>query len=257
MRFFPWTNFSPLSLSPLLWLDGSDRDTLYDATTGGSLVAPDGTVARWQDKSGNANHATQGTSGQRPVLKTSIQNGRSAIRFDGTNDVMSYATAVFGNTSGRSVFAVLKNATIAASEYGIVIGSRNGTGTSIGCSTQVFPSSGFEPCTDVFAPGGMRYNSTGTAANANILGWHWSNWSTHKTNGDTRIRLNGTEVSGTAYGSNPSTFTTGTGLIGAFELTGSAAAFLLADIGEILVFPALTETERARVHAYLAAKWSI
>jgi hypothetical protein len=58
--------FSPLSLSPALWLDASDASTLFDATTGGSLVAADGAVARWEDKSGNARHATQATLSLRP-----------------------------------------------------------------------------------------------------------------------------------------------------------------------------------------------
>jgi hypothetical protein len=75
---------APLTIAGLqLWLDAAAPETLFDATTGGSLVAADGAVARWEDKSGNGRHATQGVADERPVRKTSIQNGRGVLRFNG------------------------------------------------------------------------------------------------------------------------------------------------------------------------------
>jgi hypothetical protein len=71
-----------------LWLDAADANTLFDATTGGSLVAADGSVARWEDKSGNGRHFTQSTSGSRPARKTNQQGGLDALLFDGSNDHM-------------------------------------------------------------------------------------------------------------------------------------------------------------------------
>lgn len=78
-----------------LALDASIPTSLYDATSGGSLVAADGSVARWEDQSGNARHATQATSGARPLRKTAIQGGNDVVRFDGSDDAM-----VHGATSG-------------------------------------------------------------------------------------------------------------------------------------------------------------
>jgi hypothetical protein len=80
-----WT---PADITTALWLDAADSSTLFDAVSGGSLVAADGAVARWEDKSGNARHATQSTSGERPQRKTSIVNGRDVLRLDG-GDSMS------------------------------------------------------------------------------------------------------------------------------------------------------------------------
>jgi hypothetical protein len=96
-NFTPATPFSPLDVGVSLWLDASDASTLYDATTGGSLVAADGLVARWEDKSGNANHATQGTSGLRPTRKTAIQNALDILRFDGGDHLAGAANATSGN----------------------------------------------------------------------------------------------------------------------------------------------------------------
>ena len=118
-NFTPATPFSPLDVGVSLWLDASDASTLYDATSGGSLVAADGTVARWEDKSGNVNHATQGTSGSRPTRKTSIQNALDILRFDGGDHLAGAANATSGNP--KTVVALCKSSNAAG---GIVWTSR-------------------------------------------------------------------------------------------------------------------------------------
>jgi hypothetical protein len=99
------------------WYDASDASTLFDATSGGSLVAADGAVARWEDKSGNARHFTQSTSGNRPLRKTGIQNSLAVLRFDGSNDFMSVpsSTAIFKflHDGDSTVFVVLKPGVVA------------------------------------------------------------------------------------------------------------------------------------------------
>jgi hypothetical protein len=97
--------FSPKDISGLqLWLDATTG--LFDATSGGSAVTTDAaSVARWEDQSGNARHATQATSGNRAVLKTSIQNGRNIIRFDGTDDFYSGLSAALLNTTATNKFS--------------------------------------------------------------------------------------------------------------------------------------------------------
>lgn len=115
MRATAWPQtfpFAPDDISGLqLWLDASAAETLFDATTGGSLVAADGTVKRWEDKSGNNRHATEATNG--PQRKTAVQGGKDVLRFDGTNDKLSIAssTSTFDflhNATGGIVFAVYK-----------------------------------------------------------------------------------------------------------------------------------------------------
>ena len=87
---WPTAFVSPTQIAGLqLWLDAAAPETLFDATTGGSLVAADGGVARWEDKSGNNRHFTQATSNKRPLRKTAQQNGLDLLRFDGSNDNMT------------------------------------------------------------------------------------------------------------------------------------------------------------------------
>ena len=69
--------------------DFSIPASLYDATSGGSLVASGAAIARAEDQSGNAAHMTQSTSGARPLRIVAAQNGLDAARFDGTDDYLT------------------------------------------------------------------------------------------------------------------------------------------------------------------------
>lgn len=73
--------------------DFSRPETLYDATSGGSLVAADGAIARSEDISGGTNHATQSTSGSRPQRKVAYVNGMDVALFDGSADYLSAGDA--------------------------------------------------------------------------------------------------------------------------------------------------------------------
>ncbi len=66
------------SLRPALWLDAADPSTL---TFNGS------NVSAWRDKSGNGNHASQGTAIRQPIYRAAGINGLPALegRHDGTN----------------------------------------------------------------------------------------------------------------------------------------------------------------------------
>jgi hypothetical protein len=91
-----------------LWLDGSDTATLFDDTSGGSPVAVDGGVARWEDKSGNGRHFTQSTSANRPQRKSNQIGGLEALAFDGTNDVLTRGNEAWAFTYPITVFCVFR-----------------------------------------------------------------------------------------------------------------------------------------------------
>jgi hypothetical protein len=75
----------PLTLSPAMWLDANDSSRLFDAVSGGSLVAANGVIRRWEDKSGNANHATRINDSFLPTRRVAVQNGKDIVRFE-SND---------------------------------------------------------------------------------------------------------------------------------------------------------------------------
>jgi hypothetical protein len=114
--------FSPNDISGLqLWLDGSDTSTMYDAISGGSLVAIDGAIARWEDKSVNNNHAIQSVSNNRPLRKASQLNSLNGVEFDGENDILEGSEVL--TDYPYSVFSVCKFTS--DTDIGLIFGQRN------------------------------------------------------------------------------------------------------------------------------------
>lgn len=78
------TAFSPLDLSPALWLDASNA---------GSITSSAGAVSQWDDLSGNTKHVTQATAGQKPTTASTTQNGLNVLAFDGGDRLIAAAAA--------------------------------------------------------------------------------------------------------------------------------------------------------------------
>lgn len=117
------SGFDPRKIADLFqWFDASDRATMFDATSGGAAVADDGTVARWEDKSGNGYHVTQGIAGNRPTLRGAIRNGRSVVECDGANSNLISATITDG-LEQLSVFAVFSADTLGQNSSAVIWGN--------------------------------------------------------------------------------------------------------------------------------------
>jgi hypothetical protein len=100
--------FSPLSLSPALWLRADQG--LYQERTGASATtaasADADPVGTWLDQSGNGRHATAAADSKRPTLKLAIVNGKPVVRFDGSDDFLDFGEL----TTVRSACFVVKHA---------------------------------------------------------------------------------------------------------------------------------------------------
>ena len=253
-----WVNFAPTDIAGLqAWYDASDASTLYDATTGGSLVAADGAVARWQDKSGNARHMTQATSGSRPLRKTSQQNGKDTLLFDGTNDFFEGSDFSDADSGGMTVFLVYKrNATGAAHEL-LTKGNTSGVGYFIrhaasdtlrfdidrGSNNAMFRQTSA-------AVSAASYAVVGLVA---VSGEYQS--SLFYKNGSA-VGMAAASVTGSGAQQPPST--TGIVRVGAQEYQGTYYFHANANIAEIIIYnSALSNTDRAAVEAYLISKWGI
>ena len=255
----------PQTISGLqLWLDASDASTLYDATTGGSLVAADGGVARWEDKSGNARHATQSTSGDRPLRKTSVQGGKDVLRFDGSGDTLSIgddATFKFLHSANSTVFIALTRSSSSGSA--IMCTNNGGTGT-VGWSSYFFDGTATNDRFGLLVGRGQQGVAVSQVNSGNgVISSGWSALSfvskpTDATAGNrASLRRNG----GTAIADNAATGTVSTSnsqgafVIGAY--VGYAADYG-GDIAEIIIYDsALSDTDREAVENYLLAKWAI
>lgn len=259
---WPFPFGSPTHITGLqLWLDASDASTLYDATSGGSLVAADGSVARWEDKSGNARHATQGTSGSRPLRKASVQGGKDVLRFDGTNDWFSVpsseGTFKFLHSADSTVFVVMERSATADS---CVLDTAAGDTVTRGFSAYYEGSGGtFTSRT----ANGSALATSNTATSLVQAGWNIVTIRTRPTQGTASARSSMRRNGGSAVENNTLTATASTSNasyplnIGRFEGVASGYAHG-GDIAEIIIYDsALSDTDRESVENYLLAKWGI
>lgn len=242
-----WT---PAYAATSLWLDASDSATLYDATTGGSLVAANGQVARWEDKSGNGRHFTQSTAGYRPVRKTAIRNSKDVLLFDGLDDGLESTTFVNLGTQ-HAIVAVAFSANYTTKSMAIFASRSNTLGPPINPQVSVNGTVAGDPIQ--FA---VRDDAnTGLFANVNntIVDSTWNIFGGDRNSNSIRNVLNGTEI-GTASGIL-GTITTNISTIG-YLYSGSnfRSAWWDSYIAEIVIVPI---TSRQLVEGYLAWKWGL
>jgi hypothetical protein len=249
-RKLPFGSFNPTSISGLqLWLDATTG--LFDATSGGNSVTTDGgSVARWEDQSGNSRHITQSILLSQPILKTAIQNGKNIIRFDGTNDILR-RTGAFVHAQGAATIFVVVSANSGASDRLIVEGRATSTNplympviSNLATDFSVLYrlDNGTIPLNNV---------SFGTAFNG------------------TGFKLVCALDSGTNFAgfinkvtTNNQNYTRGTTTLDTFAVGGWATTterdFFPSDVAEVIIYnTALGTTDRQSVENYLYSKWGI
>jgi len=236
-----------------LWLDAADASTLYDATTGGSLVAADGGVARWEDKSGNARHATQSTSANRPARKTAIVNSKDALLLDGTNDGLSVnalATVFNGSNKTFSVFGVAQANTTSGTRDFFSAAKANNNQQNVRC---MWNNGSQKAALNREPPSGGSTKSvvggTNLGTSTRLLRWTFDGT-------DGRIFVNGSSDA-TAVNLTQSSLDLDTAAVG-FLPRLSPTVFFSGYICEVCVFNAiLSDAERQTVEDYLIDKWAI
>jgi hypothetical protein len=243
--------FSPLSLSPALWLDASDASTLLQSS-GGSLAASDADpVGEWRDKSGSGFHVSQSTSGAKPILKVGAFNGRNCVRFDGVDDRLERANVgLLKNKSGGSLFVVYKaiNTSAAQALLFASIGT-NSTITRAGMflnnSIAGYGAGGRRLDVDSFsAIQGGAVNGN-THAQSAVFDWG---------NSDLFVHLDGAAIASTnSFQTDGSTSNTDLLIL---SIGGLTAVFANADIAAALIFErVLTASELAQLFAWSRSTW--
>ena len=259
------------------WYDASDASTLFDATSGGSLAAADGGVARWQDKSGNGRHFTQSTSGSRPLRKTGVRNGLATLRFDGSDDFLAVpsSTALFNflHNGDSTVFMVFKPGTSSDPNamYWVMDSLTNGGSADGGVGAYLrWDDRASVPFNDqlIYVVGNNYPRFVGITpsasftANSYLLASVVGNPQVSTIADRAAIRKNGGSALTLNTSSSESSISLPTGnatrdlTIGA--TAGTAAWFFNGDIAEIIMYDsALSDTDRASVETYLMQKWAI
>lgn len=248
------TTFNPLSLSPMLWLDGNDEST-FSYSSGSD-------VNGWNDKSGNNYHYSQSTAGRYP---TRISGG---VKFNPSKFL--YRNYFNSGSGSKEIIAVVKqNATLTPPNtvqtsippYNFVFFGLN----TIDAGDLSTYGNIWRPTTE----GGLRVNKDVQFHNAffikneiGILNYHHPSGATlnnvlcNKNNEE--IDLAFVTLSGVTI--NP--LAKGYSVLGSGEYLNTFANinvnYFDGDIYELLFFDKeLTTTERSDLHIYLANKWNI
>ena len=179
-----------------------------------------GFITTWYDQSTNARNATQTTATNQPQIVSSgnllLVNSKPCFVFNGTNNNRLNISSNFWTYTGDST--VFYTALNTHTSYQSLISYFESGTKSLGIQLTKYPATPTNVATDVYSPGGVATNATQTANTQLLVSMKWQNWSTHKTNGNTRIGVNGVNQAFSAYGSNPDVWAnSGTSRIGSFD----------------------------------------
>jgi hypothetical protein len=235
----PTSSFVPTNIANLaLWLDAADATTI---TLDGSS-----NVEQWNDKSGNARHATQAATLSRPGYAADAVNGLSSLAYTDGKFLVTPAFDVASNP-GWTILTAHRITGTAATRR---LYSWNSFIRMLGLVSSDRIVVDFHPTVD----GNGRF----LTASADMASTAWR-YSAHRLSTSARDYVFGrpgtelTETSGilpAAYSATSSTFSVGRDVPNNLSFNGS--------YGEVIVYNRpLTSGERAQVLAYLAAKWKI
>jgi hypothetical protein len=227
-------------ITTALWLDAADASTVTTVS---------GNVSQWNDKSGNARHATQATAGNQPSYTTAAQNNFNAITFTAANPHWMALPNSTNPTAGSAVFAACKpnhtaaSATIIARAYNWGSWYLNSTNTGTGLRYNI-GRTGVDEGSAITT--GLTNNTnkilTGTYDNVNV-----------------RASANGGAFVSTAYTPNPTYNALDATAVGAFrDTTNAIASAMNGLIYEIIVLhTAPSQIVIDKAQGYLAHKWGL
>ncbi len=224
----------------------------------GDTVTLDGSnnVSSWTDKTGNGNHATQSTAGQRPTGTTATIGGQAALGFTAANSnnlVIPYAAAL--QPTNVSVFAVWRwNDSAHGNPFKAIMAHQSTSGWADGYALVNGPA-GTDGQIEFFADLYSTYYAGNTYANttarASVGVYDGANVSLFV---DGASVGSPTALTGSiTYSNNCQT------VFGAYTTaggTGAVTGFVSADIAEIAIYGrGLNSTELGQLHTYAAARY--
>lgn len=236
------TSFSPLDLSPALWLDAADTATITESG---------GAVSQWNDKSGNGYTFLQATAASQPKTGTRTQNGLNVIDFDGGDRLVGGSASDWLFFQDGTVYLI-----------GMVLAA-DGTGVNrVAISNQSTANqAGFYYGHVFTSKFHLVQGSVGNSGEADQTGVYVMTLIADPTNGTTADRSSIFNNAGSALKNNATTGTSVTSPASIALTVGARNATLFWDgtIAEIVVATGsnANELNRQLLRDYLNAKWAI
>jgi hypothetical protein len=232
--------------------------------------AGSGFVTTWYDQSGNGRHVTQATATSQPRIVNAgtvdTQNGKPAMVFDGSDDILQDSTNNPFTFTGPISFvhASYKNSTTYKHYETLFSAGTTGDTTNNGSKTIGFGYANTSPAnpipsivTDIWQPSGVQQNGTVGVNQSRIVGYYIPNWSTHRTAGQTSIRSNGVDLSVIPYGLiNPTSLNTNPIKIGGYD-TILPQGYFAGSIFEMVAYTSNLVASRIPIESNINSYYSI
>lgn len=232
------TLWSPANITTSLWLDAADASTITTVS---------GAVSQWNDKSGNARHATQGIAVNRALLANAALNGLAGIDYDGVNDDHELANVSGLNSVSQTFFIVASrdNATGVA-EIAFAIGSI-ATGSGLSDAPRWTDNVMYSQAGYVI----NRPTPTSVITNAPYINC--------VTGGTVQLSYTNETLIGAGPEQSTANFSVdGGGSIGSGRAISGSIRYFNGKIYELIILPQVASTAlRQTVSGYLAHKWGL
>jgi hypothetical protein len=223
-----WT---PSAITTALWYDAADASTVTIATG----------VSQWNDKSGNSRNATQSTGANQPLVISNALNGKSVVRFDGSNDTLNYDGTFLANTS-YTIHAVVTRRSSKSTNF-FMGGTDNNTNKNLLLGWENNTTFRFAQYANDIDAAVAGYTTPvtdlwGVGLNTSVGRFIFRNGTSASTNATTTSLISYTGA-----------------LLGAFMATST---YYDGDIAELVATTTvLSTTDRQKMEGYLAWKWGL
>ena len=221
-----------------VWFDGADGGQFTPTVSDGD------TFTQWSDKSNFAHNANPtGGATTRPTYRTAVQNGKSIVRFDGTNDCLSVNPIAWAQSlSGMSMIIVSKFSNTSGTQT-LTTSDQDDMGMFIDTNFKVTMA-------------GVSADSSATADSSFHI--HTLVFDGSQSGNAARLvyRIDGSAKTLTFTGTVGATTSASNGTI--FIGCDDSAEFMNGDVGEVLMFnKALSGAEISGLESYLTTKWGL
>ncbi len=223
-------------------------------------LLPGDVTLRWEDQSGNNNHATQFDITAQPEMVANAVNGKPALRFDGQDDYMEIANSpsLQPGAGDWTVFFVGKRLPASQGDYPQVIGSRPWTldvdkGWAVGFNTSGYVASHF-------ADGTSGHDLPGTLAASPLSSDACQVWQVEEDRGagTTAFFVHGSLDRSSARPMPAGPIDQTDAIEIGREIGGSDNRRANMELSEVLVYNRVLGTaDRESVTAYLSAKYGL
>lgn len=221
-----------------VWFDGAAAGQFTPTVSDGD------TFTQWTDKSNFAHNANPtGGATTRPTFRSAVQNGKSIVRFDGTNDCLSVNPVSWTQSlSGMSMIIVSKFSNTSGTQT-LTTSDQDDMGMFIDTNFKVTMA-------------GVSADSSTTADSSFHI--HTLVFDGSQSGNAARLvyRIDGSAKTLTFTGTVGATTSASNGTI--FIGCDDSAEFMNGDVGEVLMFnKALSGAEISGLESYLTTKWGI